>query len=401
MPIPKKNRLLALEQTLHPFADKVPGGKSPRSKRRKRKSRPGPKAAQHRRRSRVEARAFDWDEPIELTYSGDTDSYIPSSTPYGMASSDQDEAASFQGEAFSLGDEDEAESFEVESFEWDEDEDSAASNTHSGKGSQAFSAADLNDEELAEDLDFSDLNAALGQDEPSRALSDSDFAADLQAILSGGKTYDRDRGGIVNAKCDRDDDNWAAAAQAEAEEAPPKPETEAHPHEMFSRISQHMPHNQMDASPLVQAKTQTTEAEAEARPHDVFDRMGRNMSYANSFDLGSISLEQRLDEFDELLNKEERTLSKAKSVQIEDGSNTEGVSASLALDEAALEADLALMQEAMTQEKEPETSKPERQKVAPEMHEAMAGKAEPESNHSMPAEEQQAHEIGSDEAHSD
>ncbi|MDJ0702772.1 MAG: hypothetical protein QNJ46_05780 [Leptolyngbyaceae cyanobacterium MO_188.B28] len=399
MPILKKNRLLALEQTLHPDADKASKHKPSRHRRRKRKSRSSPPAAHQRRRSRVEARAFDWDEPIQLTYNGDTGSYVPDAVGQGHARSAQNGVESYGSQAFSLGDEDEAESFEVESFELDEDADSVTSNPHMRKGSQSFSAVDLEDEALAEDLDFSDLDAALEQDQPSRSQSDRDFAADLQAILSGEKTYDRDRGGMV--KPDHDDDNWAAAAShTEAEDTPSASETVPNPHEMFSRMSQHMPHNQMGSTPMAQTKSQSAEVEAETPPHDVFDRMGHNMSYANSFDLGSISLEQRFDEFDEVLAKEERSRSRAKSFPIEDESSLQEVSAPLALDEAALEEDLALMHEVMTKEEEPKASAPD-QKPTPKMHEAMAAGEEPELDKSTQAKENPNQTQDGDEATSD
>ena len=203
-------------------------------------------------------------------------------------------------------------------------------------------------------------------------------------------------------RADRDNDNWSAAAsQAEVEEASTTSATDAHPHEMFSRMSQHMPHSQMASSPLDQTKSQPTEAEIETRPHDVFDRMGHNMSYANAFDLGSISLEQRFDEFDEVLAKEERTRSTAKPVQTEDRSSAPKISASLTLDEAVLEEDLALMHEVMTKEEEPKASESERQKATPEMHEAMAEGEKPELDKSVLAEENHDQTQDSDEISSD
>ncbi|MEM8808172.1 MAG: hypothetical protein AAGF01_19295 [Cyanobacteria bacterium P01_G01_bin.38] len=380
-----KNRLLALETVLH-----TPPGKSgkPRQKRRiKRRHarpRPGPKrvAARHRRRVRMRSQAFDWDEPIQLTYNSESDSYV-AHEPYAAAHDYEDEgydesyeanaldydedegyedddyaegseASAFDydedghyggndygASAFGLDQGDEAEAFEVESFEVESfDLEDDEPNTPVG---QTFSAVDLDEQTLAEDLDFSDLDTALKQDQPSKAMSDSDFAADLQAIISGQKTYDKDRGGMVGANPDAQQMSTAAAADSTSALPDDIREEVANPHDVFSQMAQHMPHNQMDSAPLALAKSGEEAApEAAQTPHDVFDQMGHNMSYANSFDLGSISLEQRFDEFDEVLNKEQQTT-------ITDHENV-STSQSLALNEAALKEDLAIMHRTMVDE---------------------------------------------------
>lgn len=360
--------------------------------------------ARYRRRVRVRAQSFDWDEPIELTYNSESDSYVANAAyedegydeDYEASAFDYDQDEGYGDDDYAASafdydedDYDEAEAFEVESF--DEDDENGA---HVG---QAFSAVDLDEETLAEDLDFSDLDAALEQEIPSKAMGDSDFAADLQAIITGQKTYNKDRGGMVSAN--PDEQQMSTAAATDSTSALPDDIREAvdNPHDVFSQMAQQMPHNQMNSTSLPLARSKEDTSDDEQKPHDVFDRMGHNMSYANSFDLGSISLEQRFDEFDDLLNKEKtiqstaqsvlmdefdelldnekRAQSRAQSAQLEEGASAQSVSASLALDEAALEEDLAQMYGVMTEEREPEL-----QKTTPEMHKAMPEPDETTSN---------------------
>ncbi|NEZ55937.1 hypothetical protein [Adonisia turfae] len=390
-----RNRLLELERKVYTSPGKP--GKPPRKRRGKRrpglpKRGPRPVAARCCRRVRVRAQSFDWDEPIELIYNSERDSYV-AQEPYAAAHDYEDEGydEGYEASAFGLDEDDGAEAFEVESFEVDEDDES---DTPVG---QAFSAVDLDEETLAEDLDFSDLDSALKQETPSKAMSDSDFAADLQAIITGQKTYDKDRGGMVSANPDEQQMSTAAATDSTSALPDDIRETADNPHDVFSQMAQHMPHNQMNSTSLPLARSKEDTSDDEQKPHDVFDRMGHNMSYANSFDLGSISLEQRFDEFDDLLNKEKtiqstaqsvlmdefdelldnekRAQSRAQSAQLEEGASAQSVSASLALDEAALEEDLAQMYGVMTEEREPEL-----QKTTPEMHKAMPEPDETTSN---------------------
>jgi len=57
------------------------------------------------------------------------------------------------------------------------------------------------------------------------------------------------------------------------------------------------------------AETKPGEAQNEEAPpphpnHDIFDQMGKGMSYANSFDLGSVNIHDRFDQFDAQMNQE-------------------------------------------------------------------------------------------------
>ncbi len=141
------------------------------------------------------------------------------------------------------------------------------------------------------------------------------------------------------------------------DQTPQAPEVEANPHDVFSQMSQHMPHNRIGDAPQSQAKNQTTETDE--RPHDVFDRMGHNMSYANAFDLGSISMEQRFEAMDEAIDKEEqkiqaRTNTNPAHKTNRDHTDDQEVSAPFALDDVALVDDLDQMHQAMDHEDEDE-----------------------------------------------
>ncbi|MEO1395810.1 MAG: hypothetical protein AAFV90_23175 [Cyanobacteria bacterium J06634_5] len=379
MPTTKANRLLALEQTLSFSGGKSFKRSSHSLKKLKYQHRTSPA---RRRKTQVKAQAFDYDEPIELTYRDDTNSYVPgmdydagedtSEDDYEASAFDwdededdygdeaSDEASAFdwdededdyEASAFDWDEDDdedaeafEVETFEVEAFEVDDDEDEGDL-----MGSETFSAIALDEEDLAEDLDFSDLDAALDEDisgeAASEAFSETDFAKDLQAIMSGEKTYDKDRGGMVSA------DDELATAKSQTPDAALASEDSDNPHDVFSQMSEHMPHNQMSAEPLAQVGNEAVDLEQ--APHDVFDRMGHNMSYANSFDLGSISLEQRFDAFDEAIDRAaEKLEAKHQAIQSKKERTAQALDAPLALDDVALVADLALMQETMANDED-------------------------------------------------
>lgn len=324
MPIHKKNRLLVLEKKLY--------GRSGKSGLK-------PMASQRKRKARVRAQALDQEESIELTYNETTESYeaaideeIEAEAFDWTEEEDEDEA-----EAFDWEEDDET---EAEAFDWDDDVDDEA---------EAFEVEAFEDEndQLAEDFDFSDFETAQDNEQTSQALSDDDFAADLHAIFNGEKTYDSDRGGVVNANGDNNEEELATAkSHAPQDTSPQTVEAEANPHDVFSQMSEHMPHNKIGDGQSAQVKSQATEADE--RPHDVFDRMGHNMSYANSFDLGSISMEQRFEELDEAIDREDGKISaRARTIQKNKDASDLEISEPLALNEAVLVDDLNQMHEAM------------------------------------------------------
>jgi hypothetical protein len=128
-----------------------------------------------------------------------------------------------------------------------------------------------------------------------------DFLEDLQAILHGQKVYEGNNQPSAAPT--------PAMAQSQALTEPEPPATlstqpqPASPHEVFDRLEQGLP-------PASVATPEPTYSNA----HSVFDHMGKNMAYANSFDLGTISLQQRFDEFDRWLDQAEPTSSEAASI---------------------------------------------------------------------------------------
>ena len=321
-------------------------------------------ASRRKGRARVKAQTHDQGESIELTYNETTESYeaaadeeIEAEAFDWTEENDETEAEAFdweededgevEAEAFDWAEDEDDDETEAEAFDWNEEVDDEAEAFEV----EAFedNTFEDNDEQLAEDFDFSDFDAAQDDEQPSQALSDDDFAADLHAIFNGEKTYDRDRGGVVNANGDNDEEELATAKSNDPQDTPPQTiETEANPHDVFSQMSQHMPHNKMGGGQQTEMKSQITEADE--RPHDVFDRMGHNMSYANSFDLGSISMEQRFEELDEAIDNEEQNIqARANTAQKKNRHRVDEqeVSTPLALDDVALVDDLNQMHEAM------------------------------------------------------
>lgn len=263
----------------------------------------------------VQAQAFDWDETIELDYSEETYptamslDWLPTddgSESFGLG----EEPLTYDVEAFEVDDEAVSEPQEEaypssEALEWnnyhpapaayddstafevntdnatpepttEEDNDSAAFEfTHYNPTptSQAYSAPKTVTVDATvvppsppppsdqPEIDFDELERAPAS---SRASDAEAFAADLEAILRGEKTY-----------------------EPPAETPTPAP----------------APPPQFPPAPQSQAQSV---APKPASPHDIFDQMGRNMAHATAFDLGTFSLEQRFDEFDEILDREEQ-----------------------------------------------------------------------------------------------
>lgn len=153
------------------------------------------------------------------------------------------------------------------------------------------------------------------------ALEDQAFAADLQAILSGAKTYD--------ASTSHEGHPSPQTPPSTQKPAPNRP-----PHGMFDRLSQ--------------ANSQETEqldpnATASNNAHSIFDRMGSCLSQATSFDLGTVALEQRFDEIERQLDQQAVP---ASTVQMAaENSPQTAPSKSLQLDPTELVEDLALIKQ--------------------------------------------------------
>ncbi len=73
--------------------------------------------------------------------------------------------------------------------------------------------------------------------------------------------------------------------------------------------------------PWSQEKSRTNEVGGEElnplyqkNEHEIFDRIAQSMSYANAYDLGSVALEKRFREFDEIMEIEENNKKKGKEI---------------------------------------------------------------------------------------
>lgn len=293
----RENSLFALEQRL--FGDQNSQQESHQPAKKKHKQ------------PRKEARAFDWDESIELQYNSDTfdrgeaiqlqygDDAFPT-IPEAMSSS---APRSFAPEL-----EDESLPFEVEAFAVDE-EVVPVSKQEIPKPEtplQPEIVEDVSSKPKIEPVKATvvppseiPFKSALPMEQhtnveqtPSKEeLSDAQaFAADLQAILNGEKTYDTEQKQVVST-------------------SPTTPSTPAaptpHPHDIFDNGQAALP------------PQKPVETVQKSRSHAVFDQMGQNMAHATDFDQGTVdlALEMRFDEFDKMLDEEEQSTDEEVSAQ--------------------------------------------------------------------------------------
>jgi hypothetical protein len=248
------NKILALQQSL----SKETVNKQKHRKRDRTKS----------KTQKTQAMTFDYNEAIELEYRGD--SFAASLDYTTTEQSDLDYDIS---------------TIEVESFEVKEDN------------------------QTPEAVIPEVLPAAPEETESEQAADAEAFEADIQAILSGAKTYEpkqqktSDTSSLSQAKSTQTNNNQPQENTPTKQTPSPQPQKE--------------------------------------NPHAIFDKIAQNMAYANSFDLGTISLEQRFDEFDDLLDAQEsKALTVKSSPAIKENDLVE-------LNYADFEHDLALMSEAI------------------------------------------------------
>ncbi|HEX7314014.1 MAG TPA: hypothetical protein VF297_08830 [Pyrinomonadaceae bacterium] len=104
--------------------------------------------------------------------------------------------------------------------------------------------------------------------------SDDDFMADIQAILTGGKVYDKD------------------SKQVKEKQGPQQ-----------SRQQSVGSNGGGDGPPLPEAKNE----------HDIFNRIAQSMQYANAYDLGTVELENRFADFDRTSEEEQRAAREKKA----------------------------------------------------------------------------------------
>ena len=242
-------------------------GLNQKRQRRQRHGQTGPRrrgnsAQARRRRARqerapVQAQAFDWDEPIDLHYGGS----------YAAAASLSPESISDQRALESLADDIRA--VHVESFEVVEADPAAITpepvSTHDRAAEpderqvtiETAPAAPVAPPSASHEEAFDWDGLELGLSSPKGAApSDAadNFEADLRAILTG-----------------QTPPPAAASPTSPATSPPPAP---------------------------------TPAEEPAADPHAIFDKIGQSMAYATSFDLGTVALEQRFDEFDRDLDRQ-------------------------------------------------------------------------------------------------
>lgn len=247
------NKILALQQSL----SKESVNKQKHRKRDRTKS----------KTQKTQAMTFDYNEAIELQYQGNSFAAALDYTTTEQSDLDDDIST-----------------IEVESFEVKEDN------------------------QTSEAVIPEVLPPESEEDTESEQAADAEaFEADIQAILSGAKTYEpkqqqTNKSSLSQAKSTQTNNNQTQENTSTNQTPSPQPQTE--------------------------------------NPHAIFDKIAQNMAYANSFDLGTISLEQRFDEFDDLLDAQE---SKALTVK---SSPTTEENDLIELNYADFEHDLALMSEA-------------------------------------------------------
>lgn len=268
------NRLFALEQSLQNRCQAE----------LKELKQPQGRAKEDKDQTTVKAMAFDFDEAIELSYSE------------GYYAAAQSNFAEEQSWVTAMGSASTA--YEVESFETDASPPPVSANTPSNHGialpDAARSSVDSGNhaepqpvqatvvpdtapqpyksaQPSAENPDYA--KAASHEDDLWSDNEDAQaFAADIQAILRGEKIYDPNQQQTIDT---------SAAAQPTPESTSPQ-----------SAPSQPSP--------------PASETTPPAQSHAIFDQIAKNKAYAQSYDLGDVSMEQRFDAFDQMLDGIER-----------------------------------------------------------------------------------------------
>ncbi len=277
-------------------------------------------------RGSVEAMAFDHNEPIELRYNNqEAGSYVPSSSTYAAAHSVAPDA-DFGSEAF-----------EVEAFDAEPVATAYSMSLIPEVVPERSQPLPTKSATPPVQSSGTDTNPAPAFSAPKEVATADDFLEDLQAILKKEKTYDGSSKQVVDVSSQATQLSTPAPIPREpstptsALSTPPAPQEltkQASPHDVFDRLAQGIP---PEPSPTNSPAPQATYSSA----HSVFDRMGKNMAFANSFDLGTISLQQRFDEFDRVLDKEERSLDHTQTKMLSvDGSNNYGSSSENFLSQA-------------------------------------------------------------------
>ncbi|MDJ0590880.1 MAG: hypothetical protein QNJ72_12925 [Pleurocapsa sp. MO_226.B13] len=293
------------------------------------------------KRCQEEARAFDFGEAIELRYDSDA---FPTATPKAESFSTSN---SFASELT-----DESLPFEVEAFEVDR-EVTPVSKPIEPKPQPPLQP-EIQPESASEAMEVrsseTPLKTTRSVKQPTTVtpstskeeLSDAQaFAADLQAILNGEKTYDTQQQQVVSTSSPT-----------------PPPTSTAHPHDIFDKgkTTTIPPQQSIEPEPVPMS-----------RSHAVFDQMGQNMAHATDFDQGTmdLALEQSFDEFDRILDEQAQEM-KVRAThpnnhdfnqEEEETLEAKKISVPLEMDTSELPSDRNLMTQALETQKSPTTKK--------------------------------------------
>ncbi len=123
-------------------------------------------------------------------------------------------------------------------------------------------------------------SAASKPKNAEKSAKDEEFMADLKSILGGQKVYDPISKRMVNKA-----DLVEQKSQVQQIARPPEKE-------------------EKELKPL-----------AQKNEHEIFDKIAQSMRYANAYDLGSVKLEKRFNDFDALMDLKEKDKKKEKIVK--------------------------------------------------------------------------------------
>ena len=326
-------------------------------------------SALKRKRRQEEARAFDWNESIELQYNSNafdqgeeielsySSDAFPTATPEAMsfsapnsfASELEDESLPFEVEAFEVDEEvipvtkqvtpqpemtleleDESLPFEVEAFEVDEEVIPVTKQVTPQP--ETTSQPEITEDSPPKPMEVEPvkvtvvppseipLRPASPVKQPTTVESISDqqelsdsgaFAADLQAILNEPTSVEpiSDQEELSDAKA------FAADLQAilngeKTYDSEQQQVVSTSPTAKPAPPTSH-PHDIFDQGKTANSTPPQQPAEPEtpsmSRSHAVFDQMGKNMAHATDFDQGTVNLalEQTFDEFDRILDEKD------------------------------------------------------------------------------------------------
>lgn len=287
------------------------------SKRKSAPEKSPPPSAKQSKDSQEKAQVFDSGEAIELQYSQDLSATInPTvesfSAANSFASELEDESLPFEVEAFEESLSFETETFETETFEADNEVTSVSKPVEPQPQpplqpeNQGEALPEAMEARAAQPVEAKVVPSSETLPQPTRSVEqptttapttapttaqaelydDQAFAADLQAVIKGEKTYDTEQKEIVST---------SSPTQAAAQST-------AHPHDIFDQRQTATSSPTTPPQPPVEPEPTST-----SRSHAVFEQMGKNMAHATEFDRGTVdlSLEQRFDEFDRFLDQEE------------------------------------------------------------------------------------------------